>query len=160
MIYAFLESFKYVGHLFPIVILRVYVGQWFLAQALIKIRTDYLYQPKLAAMISENLAYSVAPGWYKHFLETTVIPNWQVFAYSHTYFEFLVGVSLIIGFLSRPMALVGALIATSGFYISQGETTTLYQLLLVICLVLAWLGAGRCLGLDYFFFKRQRGIFW
>jgi thiosulfate dehydrogenase (quinone) large subunit len=31
---------------------------------------------------------------------------------------------------------------------------------LVLFLILAWLGAGRCLGLDYFFYKRDRGMWW
>jgi thiosulfate dehydrogenase [quinone] large subunit len=36
----------------------------------------------------------------------------------------------------------------------------LHKLHFVLFLVLAWLGAGRCLGLDYFFYKRDRGIWW
>lgn len=160
MIFAFFESIKYVGHLFPVAILRIYLGQWFLRQALEKYNGDYLLQPKLAAAINDFLPNSTAPEWYRHLLDAVVVPNWQIFAYSIMYFEFLIGVGLILGFLSRPLALLATLVAWNYLYNSAPEMWPLYKLIMVVGLTLAWLGAGRCLGLDYFFFKRQRGLLW
>lgn len=160
MIIAFLESIKYVGHFFPLVILRVFMGSWFLRQALVKYNGDYLVQPKLAAAINEFLPNSDAPEWYRNILDSVVVPHWQIFAYSLMYFEFIIGIGLILGFLTRPLALLAAFIAWNYGYNCAPDLIPLYSLQLVVCLVLSWLGAGRCLGLDYFFFKRQRGLLW
>lgn len=160
MIIAFLESVKYVGHFFPLVILRVFMGSWFLRQALLKYNGDYLLQPKLAAAINEFLPNSDAPEWYRNFLDSVVVPHWQLFAYSLMYFEFIIGTGLILGFLTRPLAILGAFIAWNYSYNTAPDLVPFYTLQLVVCLVLSWLGAGRCLGMDYFFFKRQRGLLW
>ncbi len=160
MIYAFFESIKYVGHLFPVAVLRIYMGFWFLGLALDKYNGDYLLQPKLAAAINDFLPGSAAPEWYRNLMDSVVVPNWQIFAYSLMYFEFLIGISLIIGFLSRPVSLVMVLVSWSYLYMSPAELWPMHKLIMVVGFVLAWLGAGRCLGLDYFFFKRQRGLLW
>jgi len=160
MIFAFFESIKYVGHMFPVVILRVFMGSWFLRQGLMKYNGDYLLQPKLAAAINEFLPGSDAPEWYRHVLDSAVVPHWQIFAYVLMYFEFLIGGGLILGFLTRPLALAAALVAWNYMYISSPDLVPFYSLQLVVGVVLAWLGAGRCLGMDYFFFKRQRGLLW
>ena len=35
-----------------------------------------------------------------------------------------------------------------------------YKTILAVHVMMAWVGAGRCLGFDYYFFKRRRGIWW
>lgn len=160
MLVAFFESIKYVGHMFPLALLRVYMGYYFLLQAMQRYEGDYLVQPRLAATISEWLPFSSAPDWYRQILESTVVPNWQFFAYTLTYFEFLIGLSFIVGFLVRPIALVGVFLSLNYIYISGSHSLDLSKFHLITFLVLAWLGAGRCLGMDYFFFKRKRGIWW
>lgn len=160
MIFAFFESIKYVGHLLPMAILRIYMGLWFLRLALDKLNGDYLLQPKLASAINEYVRLSSAPDWYRQVLESVVVPNWQIFAYTLMYFEFLIGIGLILGFLSRPLALIMTFVAWNYLYTSPAELWPVYKLIMVVGLVLAWLGAGRSLGLDYFFFKRQRGLLW
>ena len=160
MFVAFFESIKYVGHLVPLAFLRIYVGYHFLDSAIARLEGDYLLQPRLAAAINEFLPQSQAPGWYAGILETFVVPNWQIFAYSVTYCEFVVGICFLIGFLVRPAALVGVFLSLNLIYTSAPSFADLHQLYLVIFIVMAWLGAGRCLGFDYFFFKRNRGIWW
>ena len=103
---------------------------------------------------------SSAPDWYKEFLDKVVVPNWQVFAYCVVYFGFLVGISFILGFFVRPVALIAALVTLNFIYNSGPEIIELHKLHLVLFLILAWLGAGRCMGLDYFFYKRDRGMWW
>jgi len=160
MLVAFFESIKYVGHLIPVSVLRIYFGYVFLLQAYSKLEGEYLIQPQLADSISANIANSSAADWYRNFLETVVVPHWQIFSYTIMYFQFLVGVSLILGFFVRPVSLVGALMALQFIYISPPEDFLLYQIQIFVFITFAWLGAGRCFGLDYFFFKRQRGIIW
>lgn len=160
MLVAFFESAKYVGHLFPIALLRIYIGVSFFEQAWQRYQGDYLSQPRLAAAIAEWAPSSNAPDWYKDFLDRVVVPNWQLFAYCVVYFGFLVGVSFILGFFVRPIAVLAAIVAINFIYNSGPELVELHRLHLVIFLMLAWLGAGRCLGFDYFFYKRDRGIWW
>jgi thiosulfate dehydrogenase [quinone] large subunit len=160
MFVAFFESVKYVGHLIPIALLRIYVGVSFFEQAWARYQGDYLVQPKLAAAIAEWAPSSSAPDWYKDFLDQVVVPHWQLFAYCVVYFGFLVGLSLILGFFVRPVAVLAAIVTINFIYNSGPDMVDLHKLHLVVFLTLAWLGAGRCLGLDYFFYKRDRGIWW
>ncbi|MBX7230913.1 MAG: DoxX family membrane protein [Bdellovibrionales bacterium] len=160
MIFSFFESFKYVGHLFPVVVLRMSLGGWFFTQAVTKYQGDFLLQPKLAAALSEFLPSSMAPDWYRQMADSLLIPHWQIFSYTLMYFEFLIGLSFIFGFLVRPFAVLGMVVAWCYLNMTSHEVSDFYQLQIVVFFVLGWLGAGRCLGIDYFFFKRQRGLLW
>jgi thiosulfate dehydrogenase [quinone] large subunit len=160
MLVSFLESIKYVGHLVPVAFLRIYVGWTFFSTAWSRYQDNYLTQPRIADAITEWAPRSAAPEWYKEFLDRVVVPNWQLFAYCVVYFGFLVGVSFILGFFVRPVALLGALLTLNFVFNSGPEIVELHKLHFVLFLILAWLGAGRCLGLDYFFYKRDRGIWW
>lgn len=160
MFVAYLESIKYVGHLFPVAFLRIYLGWTFLATAWSRYQGDYLSQPRIAATITEWAPLSAAPDWYKEFLDKVVVPNWQLFAYCVVYFGFLVGISFLIGLFVRPVAILAALVTFNFIYNSPPELIELHKLHLVMFLILAWLGAGRCMGFDYFFFKRDRGLWW
>ena len=160
MLVAYLESVKYVGHLFPLAVLRIYLGWSFFSTALARLHSDYLTQPILSDAIKEWAPNSSAPEFYKEFLDKVVVPNWQVFAYCVVYFGFLIGASFILGFFVRPVALIAALVTINFVYNSGPEMVELHRLHLVLFLILAWLGAGRCLGLDYFFYKRDRGMWW
>ncbi len=157
---AFFESFRYVGHLLPLAFLRLYLGYFFVARAMERFEGDFLLQPRLASAINTWLPQSPAPDWYRYLVETWVLPHWQIFSYSITYAELLIGLSFLVGFAVRPMAVLGLFLMLNFIYISSPESVILYKLLLVVFLVMAWMGAGRCLGFDYYFFKRHRGIWW
>lgn len=162
MLVAFVESFKYVGHLIPVACLRIFLGGYFLKHAVAAFQGDYLLKAYLAEDIRNHLPVSNAPEWYRWFLESAVIPNWQFFAVGLTAIQAFIGVSYIVGYLVRPGALLGvllsaALIGAIGSGQSNLQATTL---MLVLHLILGWVGAGRCLGFDYFFYKRHRGIWW
>lgn len=159
MLVAYLESIKYVGHMVPVAILRIYLGWCFLVTAWTRYQGDYLNQPRIVSAITENAAAS-APDWYKDFLDSVVVPNWQMFAYCVVYFGFLVGISFILGFFVRPVAVLAAIVTLNFVYNSSLEVVELHKLHLVLFLIFAWLGAGRCFGLDYFFYKRDRGLWW
>ena len=162
MITSIFESIKHVGYLFPISFLRIYLGYIFFESALRKFREDYFDYPHLAASISEWLPVSSAPNWYQEFLIVFVIPdpNWKVFAYLITYCELLIGVSLLMGFLVRPLSILGILLSVHSIYAHGQPAVEVHQTFLVLFIVTLWMGAGRSLGLDYFFYKRQRGWLW
>ena len=93
-------------------------------------------------------------------MQELVVPNWQLFAYVLIYMEFLIGISLLLGFLVRPTTLLGAIISLNAVLVSVGPAAILQQTFLALFIVLFWIGAGRCLGFDYFFYKRMRGLWW
>jgi thiosulfate dehydrogenase [quinone] large subunit len=162
MIVAFFESFKYVGHLFPVAFLRIFIGYQMLSLGVAKITGEYLSQPKIAEDVLQGIGYSQAPAWYLDFLQTTVVPEpyWQFFAWIVTLSEILLGVSFLLGYLVRPFCILGILISLNQWTLAPATLVPLHQMFVVVYIVLAWLGAGRCLGVDYFFYKRMRGIWW
>ena len=160
MFVAFFESVKYVGHLLPISFLRIFLGYYYLEQALIKFHGDYLVRPRLAAQINEVLPALQTPLWYKGFLENIVLANWQVFSFGILGLEFAIALSYILGYVVRPVAFLAVFLSLNMLIISGPQVTDLYKTFIAIHLIMAWVGAGRCLGLDYYFFKRRRGIWW
>jgi len=162
MIKTYLYSFGYSGLMFPVAFFRIYIGYVFLTSSFDKINSDYLIHPLISAKIIEWLPYSAAPEWLKSWLELEVLPNesWKILAYSFTYFEFFIGVSFIFGLLVRPAAVMGMLLMSVYMLIFGLELILYYKILFFVFLMLFWLGAGRCIGLDYFFYKKYRGYLW
>jgi thiosulfate dehydrogenase [quinone] large subunit len=72
----------------------------------------------------------------------------------------LVGVSFILGFLVRPMGVLAIAMSLHAVVMNRGIAVDFSKTLLAVNVILVWLGAGRCLGFDYFFYKRNRGIWW
>lgn len=160
MFVAFLESIKYTGHLLPVVFLRVFLGYYYLLQAMAKFNGDFLTRPRVAEAISEFLPASTAPNWYKFLVTTWFIPHWQSLAFIITGLEFAIAISYLAGYVVRPVALIAALYCLQVHYMSSPGVDQLQITFVGIHLTLAWIGAGRCVGVDYYFYKRRRGIWW
>ncbi len=159
MLVAFFESIKYVGHLLPISFLRIFLGYYYLQQALLKYQGDFLLRPRIAEQIAEWLPASHAPEWYKGLINY-LLPQWSTLAFAVMALEFTIAISYIIGYVVRPVALIGAFLCLNMLFISGPTVEDFFKTLLAIHIMMAWVGAGRCLGLDYFFYKRRRGIWW
>lgn len=160
MLVAFFESLKYSGHLVPISFLRIFVGYYYLQSFLAKFSGDFLVRPRVAELISQNLMTSQAPDWMKWLLNTYMVVHWQGFAFTLVSLELAVAVSYIVGYVVRPTALLGALLTIFMIYLSPPASQDFFKILLATHVTFAWLGAGRCLGLDYYYFKRVRGVWW
>ncbi len=160
MIVSFFESLKYVGHLYPVTFLRMLVGYYYAQEGYKLYYGDFLTQPRLAAQINEWLPKHEVPEFYRQLFEKTMVTHWQPFSYVITFLFMVIGVSYLLGFLVRPFALVAMALSWHFLYISSPDVVTMNKLLLIVNFSLCWIGAGRCLGLDYHFFKRHRGILW
>ncbi len=160
MFVAFFESIKYVGHLFPLAFLRIFIGYSFILQALAKYRGDFLFRPRIAEQISEALPLMQGPEWIKNIFSIYLVPEWRTLAFIILGIEFAIAISYLIGYVVRPMAILAALYSLFMFSISSGGFERYWLLLIGINLSFAWLGAGRCVGFDYYFFKRRRGLWW
>lgn len=160
MLVAFFESIKYSGHLVPVSFLRIFLGYYYLQGFLSKFNGDFLIRPRIAEMISHNLPTSHAPEWFKWILSTYMVGHWQGLAFVFVGLELAIAISYIIGYVVRPMALLAALLTLQMLYLSTPASQDFFKILLAVHIAFAWVGAGRCLGFDYYFFKRVRGFWW
>lgn len=160
MLVSFFESVKYVGHLIPLAFLRIFLGYLYFGSALAKFQGDFLNRPRLAAELTEALSTLQSPIWYKGWVENFVIPHWQPFAFVYVGIEFAIAFSYIFGYVVRPVALVAAVLAFNQLAFTMPGDEPFYRTLVAVHFTLAWVGAGRCLGVDYYFFKRRRGLWW
>ncbi len=160
MFASFIDSLKYVGHLIPVAFLRIFVGYYYLQQALVKFNGDFLSRPRLAAQIADLLPALNASGLYKSLIEKMVIQHWQGFAFAILGIEFIIAFSYLFGYVVRPVAIIGVLVSANYVVLLSHSMDDLHRTFIAIHLVMAWIGAGRCLGFDYYFYKRRRGIWW
>jgi thiosulfate dehydrogenase [quinone] large subunit len=160
LLVTFFNSAKYVGHAYPIAFFRIFLGYTFLQQGLTRLNGEFLQTPHLASMIEQHLPATNPPLWLHQFLAGFVVNHWQVFSYSVTYIEIVIGISFLLGFVIRPISILALILCFFMTYITDVSTANLYSVYMVIFITLAWMGAGRCLGMDYYFFKRHRGIWW
>lgn len=160
MFAAFFESIKYVGHLVPIAFLRIFLGYLYLQSFILRFHSDFLTRPRLASEVAEVLPTLQVANWYKNFLEIIFIPHWQSFAVIVVGLELAIALSYLLGYVVRPLAVIAAMMALQQLVVFGSTHGQEARLLLAVHLLLAWIGAGRCLGFDYYFFKRQRGLWW
>ena len=102
-------------------------------------------------------------GWYKDFLEGTVVPNSRVFATLQTFGEAAVGLGLILGLLTGLTALVGLFLCLNYGLASQWMSfgqQGFHVLLVTSMIVFLFARAGRSWGLDRWILARsgRRGL--
>ena len=154
------ESLRYVNHLWPIVILRMYVSYFFFSSHYEMLSNNFREQPKLSALIDEHLYGSNAPEWIQSFFVNYVQENWVFSSSLMINLEWLLGFLFLVGFLNRPGAVVGMIyLYTVSFILSPVDAACALSIG-VILFVLLLFGSGRVGGLDYFFYKRKRGLLW
>ncbi len=108
----------------------------------------------------EALNKNHIPSWFRLLLSEQIIPYWQTVAFVIIGFQLVVAISYIIGYVVRPVSILAILLCIVYLMIFSTEQEIFFKLLIASHLVLAWVGAGRCLGLDYYFYKRRRGVWW
>ena len=156
-----IESFRYTNHIWPVFLLRLYVAYYFISKSFYKQTMGYLEKPLLSAQIDAGLLrLDQAPFFIKSLYLSLVQENWLTWSKFLISFEWLLGLCLFLGLLVRP---VGALALTYVYFISfiaiESELSGLYQIAVMLIFLILF-GAGRVGGLDYFFYKRQRGLIW
>ena len=139
---------KKVTHLWPMTMLRVYTGIFFLYYGFGKLRRDD-FAEGMAEFINGQLENSY--GFFRPFLESVVLPNPNLFGFLISWGEFLIGGALIIGFATRYAAVAGGVMVTA-FWFTKGIGPLDAQnhdfVWLVIFVVLAAVHAGRLHSID------------
>ncbi len=132
----------------PLVLLRVYTGVYFLYYGFGKLRRDN-FADGMVSFLNSQLESSF--GIYRPFLESVVLPNNSLFAFLVAWGEFAVGIALILGLATRYAAIVGAFMVVN-FWFAKGQGLLDAQnhdvIWLVIFIVLAGLHAGRVMSVD------------
>lgn len=136
------------ARLWPLALLRIYTGVFFLYYGFGKVRRDN-FADGLSGFVNSNL--DSAFGFFRPFLEGVVLPNAGVFAFLVAWGELLAGIALVVGLATRYAATAGALMVAA-FWFTKGQGFLDAQnhdsIWLVIFVVLATVHAGRAYGLD------------
>lgn len=144
-----------------LVVLRIYLGVVFLVAALPKFQQDFT-QGLLGFL--DQVALQRGHPFYQEFLQRIVIPHASLFAILVSWGELLVGLSLILGLLTRVSAAVAFLLAVNYMFAkgqwfwSPSSNDAAFALISVALLLGA---AGRTFGLDSLLARRRpRSPFW
>ena len=145
-----------------IALLRVVVGAWFLKAVWTKLTVEFAwgvvpyvtvssrfigFHPKRVA----EFAAGNPVGWYKDFLENTILPNAALFAKLQTYGEVAVGIGLILGFCIGLIALLGLFLTVNYGLATQWMSfgqQGFHLLLVTSMIILLGSRAGRAWGID------------
>jgi uncharacterized membrane protein YphA (DoxX/SURF4 family) len=141
-------------HLWPIAMLRVYTGVFFLYYGFGKIKNPD-FTDGLAGFVNSRLEGSV--GLIRPFLETVVLPNKALFAFFVAWGEFAIGIALILGLATRWASIAGAIMIAT-FWATKGQGFLDAQnhdaIWFMIFVVLATVHAGRVYSVDERLAKR------
>jgi thiosulfate dehydrogenase (quinone) large subunit len=140
-------------------ILRVYLGVAFLLSALPKLERDP--EPELIGFLQVTLER--APPFYQEFVRSIMLPNAGAFAEVIAWGELVVGVTLILGVLTRFSAALALLLAMN-YLFARGARfwSPSYDAACAAISVALIIGAaGRTWGVDALLAKRRaRSMFW
>jgi len=144
-----------------LVILRVYLGVVFLVAAVPKVKRDVT--PELIGFL-QQVALQRGHQFYHEFVQGVVLPNAWAFAALISWGELLVGVTLILGLLTRFSA-AAALVLALNYMFAKGAwfwtPSSNDAAFVAISLALLIGAAGRTLGLDALLARRwPRSPFW
>lgn len=145
--------------MWPVALVRIALGYQYLSLVVSRIQTGYLKH----AYVSEKLNLgesNAAGGVYFEIFKNAIQSQWMAMTYVLLGIEILIGVSYILGLGVRIASLFGMILSIH-MYLYFDLTTSSGQIyLFYVHLLFCLLGAGRCLGFDYYFFKSRRGLLW
>ncbi len=135
-----------------VAILRILLGLMFIFTWVDNLEKD-LYTPEgLEGFLNYSLDTSTNPvPIYEDFIRDIIIPITGVFAPFQLVTELLMGIALLMGFMTRPAALASFFFLLNTYLISvgvAGEWAWSYYLPMGMSFVVLMTGAGRALGVD------------
>jgi uncharacterized membrane protein YphA (DoxX/SURF4 family) len=151
-----------------VALLRVVVGVWFLKAVWTKLALGLAWgvlpypmvSPRFVAFHPKRVAEFAAGnpiGWYKEFLEQTVLPNAALFANLQVWGEVAVGLGVTLGLVTRLSAFIGLYLAVNFGLASQWMSfgqQGFHLLLGTSMVIFMGAGAGRAWGLDALLLRR------
>lgn len=151
-------NFKEKTYLWPIVILRLYIGYYLLQQGIRKYLRDMPHGDWITRQIGNLDKVELYP-WYKSFLMNVVVPHHELFGYLVMSGEILIGLCLVLGLLTRFSSIVGLFQLLNYYFgpgMAKGGATLAQQETFIVALIVIILSnPGRTLGLDGLLFKSR-----
>lgn len=133
-------------------ILRLWLGYQWLTAGFGKITGGFASEGFLTnALTLATGDHPAVAGWWAAFLENVAIPNAELFDVLIPYGEFLVGLGLLVGALTRSAAFFG-LVMNLSFLLSGTVSTNPTMLIASVLILVAGYNAGK-LGVDGFFLR-------
>lgn len=138
-------------------VLRIYLGWMWLTAGWGKVTSPAWVGENAGAAVTGFLTNALTltggdhpsvAGWYAWLIEQVFLPNAALMSYLVAFGEVLIGLALILGFLTGASAFLGGLMNAS-FLLAGTLSTNPIMFILATWLVLAWRVAGYY-GLDYF----------
>ncbi len=160
MLASFFESIKYVGHMWPVALIRIVVGYQYLSLLSARLQKGYLEHAYISEQLNLSEAHVLASGLYFELFKSLIQSQWLVMTYVLLTIEGLIGVSYVLGLGVRITSLLGVFLSLHIFLYFELVVGSGQIYLLYIHLLFFLIGAGRCLGLDYYLFKSRRGLLW
>lgn len=134
-------------------VLRVWLGYHWLTAGWGKITGGFGTEGFLnRAVTLATGEHPAVAGWWASFLENFAIPNAGLFDILVPYGEFLVGLGLLLGALTRSAAFFG-LVMNMAFLLSGTVSTNPTMLIVSVLILVAGHNAGK-IGLDGLFLRR------
>ncbi|MCX5825517.1 MAG: DoxX family protein [Deltaproteobacteria bacterium] len=145
-------------YLFYIVILRLWIGYYFLQQGTRKFLHGFANSDWIGRQIGDLATIDIY-SWYRSFLITIVNPHHVLFGYLITWGEIMVGLCLLLGIFTRFSSFIGLFIVLNFFFgpgmAKGGASFAQQQTFLVTLVVFILSNPGQTFGLDRFLFKRR-----
>lgn len=160
MLASYLESIKYVGHMYPVAFIRIILGYQSIAMVLSRINSGYLQHPYISERLNLSVGGGASPGFYFELFKGLIQSQWLFMTYVLIVFEVFIGISYVLGFGVRIASLLGMFLSLHIYFFFNFQSSPGQIYIFYIHLLFFLLGAGRCLGLDYYFFKSRRGLLW
>ena len=155
------KSFNIKAMTVALVLMRIFLGVKFAIAGYQK--WDWIGTPTLSRMLA-SWVDSCPFGFYRSFLQHTVLPHGTLFTYLVVFGELCIGISLMLGLLTRFSALV-AIILSGNFLLASWHlgpaSQGINEAIILISLALLITGAGRVAGIDQYLARtRPRWILW
>lgn len=160
MLASYFESIKYVGHLWPVALIRITVGYQYLSLVLARIQQGYFEHAYLSEQLDLSGQTGLSSSLYFELLKGTVQGQWLLVTYVLVVSEILIGLSYVLGFGVRLTSLLGILLSFHFYLFFDASFSAGQQYLILLHTLFCLIGAGRCLGLDFYFYKSRRGLLW
>ena len=145
--------------LFYVALLRILLGVLFIVTWAENLDKD-LYTPNgLQGFLEFQLNEHSLP-WYESFIRDVIIPARDVFAPFQLVTELMMGIFLLVGFLTRPMALGGFFFVLNTYLIAigTGEWLWSYYMIMASLALVGVTGAGQAIGVDMFLKARYDAL--
>lgn len=140
----------------PLALLRIYVGVYFLVHGWGKVIRGAEFPPALPGFF-ENYAGKM-PGFYQAFVDGVVLPNVTLFGYLVAYGELFLGLALIAGVLTRLASFLGAVMVLNFLWVKGLSFWLNFDhdgVLIVLFLLFMFTAAGRVSGVDHYLHQRK-----